>query len=322
MSGAPRGSELARVELLRGIFGGRLPGDVLLGIGDDCAVLRGSDEPLVWTIDAAVENVHFRRDLMSLEDLGFRATMAAASDLAAMGARPLGLLAGLGLPAWVTDDDLAAIARGQRAAADALGTALVGGNLARAGELTITTTALGTAERPFPRGGARAGDAIFLAGPVGLAGAGFRLLDARRPVESEAAHAAVAAFRRPVARIEAGLSARTYADAAIDVSDGLARDLAHVAIASGVTAVLDPQTLSSPELVAVAAELGEDPVELALHGGEDYAVVVVAPPSARLPGFVRIGGCEPRDDSLGPVALCDAAGARTRVAPRGFDHFG
>lgn len=316
------GSELARVEILRAIFAGAASADVLLGIGDDCAVLRPQAEPLVWTIDAAVEGTHFRRDLLSLEDLGWRATMAAASDLAAMGARPIGLLAGLGLPRWVSDEDLAALARGQRAAADALGTALVGGNLARAGELTVTTTALGAAERPFPRDGARPGDALWLAGPVGLAGAGFLLHDRKAPLGSAAAQAASLAFRRPLARIEAGLAARTYANAAIDVSDGLARDVAHVARASGVTAVLDPSTFVGATLVEVAAELGVDPVALALHGGEDYAVVVAAPSSARLDGFVRIGGCEAADAALGEVALVDARGHVTAVAPRGFDHFG
>ncbi len=319
---AARGSELARIELLSAVLGGGASADVLVGIGDDCAVLRPVTEPLVWTLDAAVEGVHFRRDLLSLEDLGWRATMAAASDLAAMGARPLGLLAGLCLPRWVSDDDLTALARGQRAAADAIGTSIAGGNLARAGELTVTTTAIGTAERPFPRGGARAGDAIFLAGPVGLAGAGFRLLDRGLLATSAAAIAAVAAFRRPIARIEAGLAARVYATAAIDVSDGLACDLAHLARASGVTAVLDPTTFVDPTLVEVAAELGVHPLDLALYGGEDYAVIVAAPPRAYLPGYVRIGGCEPANAELGEVALVDARGGLTPVAPRGFDHFG
>lgn len=314
-------SELARVELLRAILGAPTGRGVLLGIGDDAAVLGPVDQPLVWTIDAAVEGVHFRRDLLSLEDLGWRATMACASDLAAMGARPLGLLAGLTLPAWCTDADLTALARGQRAAAESLGTWVLGGNLARGNELSISTTALGAAERPFRRDGARPGDALFLAGPVGLAAAGLRLLERGGAIASDAEAVAVAAWRRPTARLDAGLSARVYASAAIDVSDGLARDLAHVARASGVLAVLDPTTLLDATLVEVARALGVDPLELALHGGEDYALVVAAPPSARLPGFARIGGCEHADVALGCVALVDARGDRRAVAPRGFDHF-
>jgi thiamine-monophosphate kinase len=321
MNGA-RGTELERVELLRRILGGAPAADVVVGIGDDAAVLRAPGEPLVWTIDAAVEGVHFRRGLLSLEDLGWRATMAAASDLAAMGARPLGLLAGLVLPPSLDDDELAALARGQRAAADALGTSIAGGNLARGGELSITTTALGAAERPYPRDRARAGDAIFLAGPVGLAAAGLALLERGLAAKAAGARAAIDAWRRPTARIDDGLAARVFANAAIDVSDGLARDLAHVAAASSVLAVVDPTTIVGPALAEAAAMLGADALELALHGGEDYALVVVAPSSAVLPGFVRIGGCEPREPGLGDVALVDARGERRAAAPRGFDHFG
>jgi len=342
-----RGSELERIALLRGVLGGHegpaseTPANaesrptsshehVLLGIGDDAAVLAPGREPLVWTIDCAVEGVHFRRDLIGFEDLGYRATMAAASDLAAMGAAPLGLLAALVLPEDVEDDDLAAIARGQRAACDALGTAIVGGNLARGGELSITTTALGAAPAPLRRDGARAGDALAIAGPVGLAAAGLRLLDrglhgpggaAGEVGDAGAALRAVQAFRRPLARIDAGLRARASASAAIDVSDGLAADLAHLARASGVRAVLDRDALLTPELIAVAALLGEDPVELALHGGEDYALVIAGRDVGALPGFVAIGRCEPRTAGESEVALRDAGGV-TPVKTAGFDHFG
>src|SRR5512140_312713 len=111
-------SELARIARLRRALAARDP-RVLLGIGDDAAVLAPTTEPLVWTIDAAVEGVHFRREWMSFEDIGYRATMAAASDLAAMGATPLGLLAGLVLPIAFDDGDLDALVAGQRAAAEA-----------------------------------------------------------------------------------------------------------------------------------------------------------------------------------------------------------
>src|SRR5262245_2552264 len=129
---ATSSSELARVELLRAIFapsGG--VGPIILGIGDDAAVLKAPSEFIVWTVDAAVDGIHFRRAELALEDVGYRSTMAAASDLAAMGARPLGLLAALVLPENLDDVALSEIARGQRAAADELGSAIVGGNLAR-----------------------------------------------------------------------------------------------------------------------------------------------------------------------------------------------
>ena len=320
-------SERERIELLRAALGGAAPG-LLLGIGDDAAVLAAGTEPLVWTVDAQVEGVHFRRELLSFADLGYRATMAAASDLAAMGATPRGALASLVLPADVGDDALAALAVGQRQAAEALGTAIAGGNLARGGELSITTTFLGEATEPLRRDGARPGPAICSAGPGGRAGAGLAARARARgggaapATAADAALApAIAAWRRPTARIAAGVAARAAARAAIDVSDGLARDLGHVAGASGVRAVVDPTAVVSGELRAAAAALGVDALDLALHGGEDYALVVVAPPRAILPGFTRIGGCEPMTGARGDVALVAPDGSLTVVAERGFDHF-
>jgi thiamine-monophosphate kinase len=313
-------SEWDRVELLRATFAAPSLSGVVLGIGDDAAVLAPGPELLVWTVDAAVDGVHFRRDLVSFVDIGYRATMAAASDLAAMGASPRGLLAALVLPPEVSDQDLAELAAGQRAAADALGTAVLGGNLARGSELSITTTALGAAPRPLTRAGALPGDALWAAGPIGLAAAGLGLLLAGRAPVSAAARAAVLRWRRPEALIAAGIAARAWAHAAIDVSDGLAQDVQHLARAGVVDAVLDASAIVSPELTEAAAELGGDPLELALHGGEDYALVVAAPADAVLPGFTRIGWiADP--SGAGAVHLRREDGAIVAIAPRGFDHF-
>lgn len=318
------GSEWARIDMLRGVFGGGADPAVLLGIGDDAAVLAPSAEPLVWTIDAAVDGVHFRRDLLSLTDIGYRATMAAVSDLAAMGAAPLGVLSALVLPPAFGDEALGALAEGQRAAVAALGTAVIGGNLARGGELSITTTALGRTPRPLARAGAREGDGIWVAGAVGLAGAGLALLlgGAAGAEErlSEAGRAAVAAWRRPRARLEAGLAARGRARCAIDVSDGLGQDVGHLARASGVRAILDAGALVAPELAAVAAEIGREGVELALQGGEDYALVIGLPPGEAVAGFRQIGWFEaPSEGSA--VALRRADGSVEAVIEKGFDHF-
>lgn len=312
-------TERDRVELLRRALAAPADARVLVGIGDDAAVLAAPPEPLVWTVDAAVEGVHFRRDLLELEDVGYRATMAAASDLAAMGAAPLGLLAALVLPRWVTDADLAALARGQREAAETLGTAVIGGNLARGAELSITTTALGTASQPLRRAGARPGDVIWMAGAVGLAAAGLAALE-RGALPAIPLASAVAAWRRPRALLAEGIRARGRAHAAIDVSDGLARDIGHVARASGVRAVLDAAAIVGAELRAAAAALGRDPLSLALHGGEDYALLVTLPPGESLAGFTPIGVIEALASGL-PVALRSVDGAVTVLDERGFDHF-
>jgi thiamine-monophosphate kinase len=277
---------------------------------------------LVWTVDAQVEGTHFRRDWVSWEDVGWRSFMAAASDLAAMGATPLAALSSLVLADDVDDDALGALASGQAAAARALGTTVVGGNLARGGETSVTTTLLGAAERPLLRHGARAGDSLLLGGAVGLAAAGLALLRAGASHEVAAPASCVAAWRRPSARIDLGLALVRggLATAAIDISDGLLRDGGHVAEASGVALVLEEAALAQADGAAALAEvaklLGKSPLDFALSGGEDYALLATS--SAPIAGFVRIGRVE-----AGPPALRIERpdGTIEAAPPRGFDHF-
>lgn len=316
-------NEEERIERLAEIFGAA--GDaVVVGIGDDAAVLAPVAEPLVWTVDAAVEGTHFRREWLSFEDIGYRSTMAAASDLAAMGAEPRGVLSALVLPDDVGDAELEALARGQREAADAIGTVVIGGNLARGRELSITTTVLGHVPRPILRRGARPGDALWLVGPVGLAAAGWRLLAGGCSFEDAAARACVDVWRRPRARIASGLAMRASATAAADVSDGLARDVAHVARASGARAVIALPLLDTATLSIVAARLGVPALDLALFGGEDYALVLAAPEDARVPeDAVRIGWFEATGAAgdVDPVVACRADGSRFPLKAGGYDHF-
>jgi thiamine-monophosphate kinase len=225
------------------------------------------------------------------------------------------------LPDDVDDAALEAIARGQREASEEAGAPVVGGNLARGPALSIATTVLGRVlgrvlargARAVQRRGARPGDGLWLAGPVGLAAAGLQALMQGR--EGEAALAeAVAAWRTPRARLVEGLAMAGVAGAAIDVSDGLARDAGHVAEASGVRVVLDEEALRDAPLVAAAAALGVDPLDLALHGGEDYALVAAS--VAPIQGFRRVGEIQAGDG----VVLRGAGGER-RIEPRGYDHF-
>ncbi len=313
-----RSSEHERIDKLRRLFASSSADPaLLLSIGDDAAVLAPGELPLVWSIDAAVEGTHFRRDLMSLEDVGYRATMAALSDLAAMGASPMGVLSSLVLPRTVTDDEVEAIARGQRDATEASSTAVIGGNLARGDAISITTAVLGRARRPLTRNGARAGDRLWLSGDLGWAALGLALLEQHRTAESERA---VTAFRRPRARIAEGLAAvRDGATAAIDISDGAGADAGHIASESALTILLDEASLADDELAAVASRIGRVATELILAGGEDYALLCAAPASATLEGFRTIG-----EVVAGPpqVLLRDEAGGTRPVAAPGFDHFG
>jgi thiamine-monophosphate kinase len=313
--------ELERIALLARTLAPRSPGrGVEVGIGDDAAVLRVTDAAgaaparLVWTIDEQVDGTHFERGLLSWHDVGWRSLMAAASDVAAMGAGPWCALCALVLPDDFGDEALGELARGQSDAAEMLGAPVVGGNLARGPALSIATTLLGTCASPVVRSGARAGDALWMAGAVGLAAAGLIALRRARGDQPALAHA-VEAWRRPRALVEAGRAMAGIANAAIDVSDGLARDVGHVAEASAVRIVLDEGALGADASLAhAAAAVGASALDLALYGGEDYAIVAAGP--SPIPGFRRIGEVQAGRG----IALRTASGEQP-LDPRGYDHF-
>jgi len=285
-------------------------------IGDDAAVLEGlpAQRRLIWTIDEQVEGTHFRRELLSWRDVGWRSFMAAASDLAAMGADPWCALCAVALPDYVDDVAFEEMVLGQRDASVIVRAPVVGGNLVRSAVVSIATTLLGTCERPVMRRGARPGDGVWLGGEVGLAAAGLRALETGI-ADDIRLRRAVGAWRSPRALVAEGRAMSMMAHAAIDVSDGLARDAGHVAEASGVQIVLDEGALGvSPALRDGAAALGLDPLELALHGGEDYALVAASP--VPIDGFRRIGDVR----AGGGLVLRGPNGERP-LEPRGYDHF-
>jgi thiamine-monophosphate kinase len=294
---------------------------VELGIGDDAAVLRIGRERVVVTVDDQVEGVHFDRRWLNLEDVGYRALQAAASDLAAMAATPVAAVASLHVPRSLAARELEQLARGQAQAARRLRCPVVGGNVARGPVLSITTTVLGRVGRPLLRSGARIGDELWLIGEVGLARAGLLLHQQKPKVPSRlrpVAELARAAWARPEARIRAGLKLAGRARAAIDVSDGLAGDVKHLASASAVKTVLEAKLLSrviSKDLADLADLLGEPGVALALAGGEDYALLC-AGPKARRPARANVVGRIERG-SGSELELDD--GRRFALGP-GFDH--
>jgi thiamine-monophosphate kinase len=311
------GSERERIARLRSIHG-EAEG-VAIGIGDDAAVLGGS----VLSVDAAIEDVHFRRAWIgrgaSWRDVGRRAAIAALSDLAAMAARPRAMLSAIALPRGEEDEVLFAIAEGVAEAARAYGAPVIGGNLSAAREIGITTTVLGEAgPTSLRRAGAAPGDLVWLTGDLGAPALAVAALEAGRASE-------VAAFVRrlfhPRARIAEGLAAAAAgARAAIDVSDGLARDLGHLAEASGISAVVEIASLPlAPGLADAAASLGLDPVALALGGGEDYELLLTAPDSPALRAIARPIG---RIEQGRGVRIVDANGAPISLGRTGHDHFG
>lgn len=295
---------------------------VALGIGDDAALVRSGRERLVVTVDDQVEGVHFDLRWLSLLDVGYRSLQAAASDLAAMGSQPLAAVASLHVPAKLSAAALRQLSRGQAQAAAELACPIVGGNVTRGPLLSISTTVLGRASsRPLLRSGARPGDELWLLGGVGLARAGLLLHQQRLRLPSRlrsVAERAKRAWARPQAQIKAGRMLAGRARAAIDISDGLSGDAAHVARASGVKVVLESRLISrlfSAEFAELADLLGEPAVTLALRGGEDYALLAVGP-RARRPARAKAIG---RIERGSGIELELETGERFALGP-GFDH--
>jgi len=247
----------------------RRPRGIVVGIGDDAAVLRApAGEDWVVTTDALVEGVHFRWSTQSARGVGRRALVANLSDLAAMGARPLGFVFALAAPPDLELKRFDGLLAGLLEEAATHGCPLIGGNVSRARQTSITITAQGSVERgrALLRGAARPGDRIFVTGALGRA--------ALEVARAEAGRGRVRGV--PTARIEAGraLARMSGVGACIDISDGLLADLEHVMERSGCSAELDlVRVPRPPRFDAACRQLGLDPIRLATCGGEDYELL-------------------------------------------------
>jgi len=280
-------------------------------IGDDAAILEvPGNEKLVVSTDTSVEGVHFRRDWLNSFEIGYRATAAALSDLAAMAARPLGILIALTLPE-TEKEDAREIATGIREGASAVMCPIVGGDLSSGKELSLTITALGTTDRPLTRGGAKEGQRVYVTGRLGGPAAAVRAWKAgRQPSETERAR-----FACPIPRIDAalGLAARG-ASAGIDISDGLTADLAHIAAASKVGIEVDADRIPRFEGVSAIDAAGS---------GEEYEIVVTAR-DIDAGRFVEEFGLDLTEIGrvvAGPPRVTLLQGGNSINPPPGFDHF-
>ncbi|MEP7033513.1 MAG: thiamine-phosphate kinase [Actinomycetota bacterium] len=329
-------SEDGLVAAIRTVLSGETSG-VIVGLGDDAAVVEPGTGSSVLTTDLLVDGVHFERGSTSARDLGAKAIAVNVSDIAAMGASPRYALASLALPsdieaAWVVE-----LYGGMRAACDEYALALVGGDLSRAERLVISVMVLGEVSRghAVTREGARAGDAIVVTGSLGAAAAGLALSRAPAPVLLAALSAGWArelldALARPAARVGEGVTlAQCGATAMMDLSDGVAKDLSRLCIASGVGARVRLADVPIPEAVrAAAAALAVDPLDLAISGGEDYELLATIAPTevdgARERLRDRFGLALTRVGDIvegqGLVAV-DAHGAESTMEPKGWDHF-
>jgi thiamine-monophosphate kinase len=301
---------------------------VLIGHGDDAAVIAVGDRGVCVTVDMLVEGVHFRRDLSSWADIGWKAVAVNVSDLAAMGAIPFGAVVGLCRPAALAEVDVEACYTGMREACDRWALKLLGGDTVRGPVFVLSVTALGhiQPDRVVTRAGGRPGDRLILVGALGAASAALCQVEAGQPPHPDL----LAAHRRPVALPAAGrVLAAHGARAMIDVSDGLGADLGHLCAASKVGARLSAAAL--PVASGVADLAGRGLWRVVCGGGEDFALVAALPPQAAetaaraasaaegVPAAV-VGELIPLSE--GPAVLLELpGGGRIALDHMGYDHF-
>jgi thiamine-monophosphate kinase len=308
-------------------------GEVILGIGDDAAVLRlpeGYD--LVTTTDALIEDVHFRCDWSRPEDIGWKSLAVNVSDLGAMGARPLGAAIALALPAHLPVRWIDRFFRGLSECASFHGCPVVGGDTVRSpGPIAITVSAHGGVRRgkAVLRSGARTGDLICVTGTLGESGAGLALLEAGRASDARWRPLISHHCRpRPPAAAGVRLGESGIVTAMMDLSDGLAADLTRLCDVSRCGALVKETLLPISDLVRqTASSLGVLPTRRALFGGEDYQLLFTVRPE-------RFGDVPPLLGPLGVTAtvvgeirrgkartLLTAAGERRPLKAEGFAHF-
>lgn len=263
---------------------------VLVGPGDDTAVVAAPDGRVAVTCDVLIEGRHFRRDWSTPIDIGRKAAAASLADVAAMGGVATSLVVGFGAPGDLPAAWAVSCAAGIREEAALVGAQLVGGDVVESPQVVISVTALGdlAGRAPVLRSGAQPGDVVAIAGRFGWAAAGLALLS--RGFRSP--KALVDAHRFPQPPYAAGpQAAAAGATSMIDISDGLVADAGHVAEASGVAIEIDTTDWEIPEpMQAAASAYNVDPREWMLTGGDDHALLATFPPATVLPAaFTLIG---------------------------------
>ena len=325
------------LEVIRRLLAEDAPG-VMLGLGDDAALVEMGSHLGILTADMMVEGVHFDRGTVSASDLGYKALAVNVSDVAAMGGSPRYGLVSLGLPEDIEASWVVELYGGLRDAAGEYAMAVVGGDTSRAERLVVSVAVTGEVARggAVTRSGARPGDRVVVTGALGASAGGLKLLqapphDVVQTVSSDWGRTLLNSHLRPAARVGEGQTlAQSGATAMMDVSDGLAKDLGRLCEASEVRAavVLDdvPVALSLKELADVLPDV--EPLALALEGGEDYELLATLPPTAVRRAASKLAerfGTQLTDigeirEGRGLVAI-ESDGKERPLEPRGWDHF-
>ncbi|GEO24564.1 thiamine-monophosphate kinase [Alicyclobacillus acidoterrestris] len=311
----------------------RLPkpgADVLLGIGDDAAVVRTGGAPFVVTTDTMVEGVHFLATTLTDYNLGYKSLAVSVSDIAAMGGQPKYAVVSIAIPSGWAPERLERVYDGFREVTERFGCHVIGGDVvSTSGPLVVTTTVIGEAANPIPRSGARPGDILFVTGRLGGSSAGLQVMQEATSVSDISKACLIERHQRPEPRVAIGsLCATAGVHALNDVSDGLASELNEIATASGVRCVIDADKLPVlPEVVELARAVEREPLSYALYGGEDYELVgaasnrafavLLAGASALNVPVTRIG----RVDEGDGVVMRRSDGQMEVLDSKGYNHF-
>ncbi|MEI6406712.1 MAG: thiamine-phosphate kinase [Actinomycetes bacterium] len=301
---------------------------LILGIGDDGAILDLRHQKSVAVTDMAVENVHFRRAWSSLADIGGKVTAANLADIYAMGGEPTFLLVAAGLPADFSLEQMRELAHGIQEEADQVGALVVGGDLTRSETIIISISALGKVEIPIVRSGACEGDRLIISAMPGWAAAGLALFHNDVSESSNLGDLiarAKSTHRKPsVNYLQARSLVNVGCTAMCDVSDGLLSEATHIANSSQVKIVIDTEAFTYSQEYHQLTQLGQlcqiDPWEWILAGGEDHAFLATISPTSELPsGFIEIGYVS---SGSGVSLLHDLHEVRlNRYRSSGFSHF-
>ena len=301
--------------------------DLILGTGDDAAVWKGSGRIQLATVDTMVQGIHFTLETTTWEELGWKSLSINISDIAAMGGIPHYALVALALPYDVEPENIKRLYRGMIKIAREYKVAIVGGNISRASQVSITITVLGSSpdSKILKRSTAKVGDTIAITGHAGSAAAGLEILEKGLKFHSKTTRPLKNAFLHPVPRIEEGrLLVKHGITTAIDTSDGLLADLRHICETSGVGARVIADLV--PINDTVRDSFKEKALELALGGGEDYELLFTgeAKKIAALREDIKcpvtvIG--EIIKGEPGKIELLDSQGKPFKTGRTGWRHF-
>lgn len=304
-------TESELIAALTSVFARKNDESILVGIGDDAAVIKAPLTPVVLATDMAVEGSHFTRNWSSLYEIGAKIASANLADIFAMGGKPEYLLVAAALPKGFSVAEIEELALGIADEAASVGATVVGGDLTVSQHIVIAISVFGSVAQPILRSGAKVGDDVVISKVPGESAAGFDLLNRGIHDSQSLEH------RNPTVEYQKAQAISAIAHSMCDISDGLISELTHIAKASGVQIAIERSEIMAgsgfAELQRLAVEYGVDVWQWILHGGEDHAFIATVPGSSKLPaGFIKIGSVD-----KGARVLVDGF----IIEHQGFSHF-